>query len=80
MIRILVLCGAVAALAGCNASLTPQSAAVYSQAFCVVSADSAVLAVSLSQGGAQATAKKLGAAQPVVCDAATQLGQVLAKP
>ena len=77
MTRIALPLVAALALAGCN-TLTPQQAAVYTQAFCVVSADGAALAVSLTKGGAQATAQKIGAAQPVACDAATMLGQVVA--
>ncbi len=82
MIRIAILAIfaiLAASLAGCN-TLTPQQAATYAQAFCVLSADGAVLAVSLTKGGAQATAAKLAAAQPVACASATTLGQVIAKP
>ncbi len=80
MHRIIIASPALA-LAGCNAAtLTPQQQAAYTRAFCVLSADGAVLAVSLTKGGAQATAQHLAAAQPVACDAATLLGQVVATP
>jgi len=83
-VRAPLVLGAVLAigLAGCNTpfgQMTPQQAAAYSQAFCVLSADGAVLAVASTKGGAQATAQKIAAAQPVACDVATQVGTVLAK-
>ena len=77
MIRTAILAALALSLAGC-ANITQQQAAVYAQAFCVVSSDGAVLAVALTKGGAQATAKNLSAQQPVVCDAATRLGAVIA--
>ena len=69
----------VAALGGC-VTITQQDAAAYSQAFCVLSADGAVLAVALTKGGAEATAQKLATAQPVACSTATVVGQVIANP
>ncbi len=77
MIRTAILAALALSLAGCN-TLTQSQSAAYAQAFCVLSADGAVLAVSLTKGGAQATATKISAAQPVVCDAATRLGAVIA--
>ena len=79
MTRIAILAALAVSLAGCQ-SITPQQAAIYSQAFCVLSADGAVLAVALTKGGAQATATKLAAAQPVACSTATVVGQIVAKP
>jgi len=79
MHRFVVLATAGLALAGCQ-TLTPDQAALYAKAFCVVSADGAVLAVSITKGGAQDTARKIADAQPVVCDAATKLGTVLTVP
>ena len=65
-------------LAGCNSAqkIDPRLAA---GVFCVLSNDGAVIAVATTKGGAQATAQKVAASQPVLCDAATQVGAVLAK-
>ena len=73
----LIAAGALA-LAGCNTpgGLTPAESATL---FCVVSADGVVVAQAVTKGGAQATAQKLGAAQPVACSTATAVGQALTK-
>lgn len=76
MSRLALLALAGLGLAGCQ-SLTPaQDAAL----FCVVSADGVVIGQAVTKGGAQATAQKLGAAQPIACDTAVRIGQVLAPP
>jgi hypothetical protein len=73
------VCALVAlAVVGCNSSsqIDPRTAAAV---FCVLSADGVVIAQATTKGGAQASAQKAGAAQPILCDAAVQIGASLKK-
>ena len=75
--RLVLLAWLALALNGC---WTAQQAQIATTAFCVLSKDGTVAAVSLTKGGANATAKTLDADQPVACATATVVGQALAKP
>ena len=67
-------------LAGCQTTLggltPPQQAAL----FCAVAADGTAIAVSMTKGGAQASAQKAQAVAIVACPAATVIGQIVAAP
>jgi uncharacterized protein YceK len=81
MRNLVLVAVAAAALSGCQSfglgSLTPsQQAALY----CAVTADGTAIAVSLTKGGAQATALKAQAVAVVTCPAATTIGQIVAAP
>ena len=65
---------------GLDGCWNAQQAQVATTAFCVLSKDGTVAAVSLTKGAANATAQKLDADQPVACATATVVGQALAKP
>lgn len=81
MRNLVLVAVAAAALSGCQSfglgSLTPAQQAAL---FCTVAADGTAIAVSLTKGGAQASAQKAQGASVIACSTATTVGQIVAAP
>jgi uncharacterized protein YceK len=79
MRNLILVAVAATVLVGCQSvgSLTPAQQAAL---FCAVAADGTAIAVSLTKGGAQASAQKAQGASVIACSTATTVGQIVAPP